>query len=372
MAMTEQEEISIDSANSTILTGATSASVENSMTNSLAKESVPGKSKGLVAKFASLSLLLKIAIISIIVAAGVLGGYYFGLLFDRMFVPPEETVQPLVTEESNLSILESPVLQDTNENVSNDDNNDEIDSGINSNENSNDDIDTIVDISLQNALLAYREYISVNRLFETDPGYEWSHTIKWSIENVLHAEFIDFDSDGIPELLLIIEHENISGIVVENAELYEIKHSILVLGFNGQVSMIYMDNLLNIPGCGNYYDISASANGIEYLVVNYNDHTDFFYEYLSLREGEFISEVYINYHEATGDLYINGEYVGNVMSDDVGDYIYDATDHLNLTMSYQLPAAYELRDYSEEDINYVKSALLSEIERMLNEIDSAG
>ena len=106
---------------------------------------------------------------------------------------------------------------------------------------------------LLSALHAYRAVLADIYDSGRDP---WVREAPMERVDRVYAELVDFDSDGVPELLLVIKPEmQVAGGIC----------SLYILRYTGQAELIYRGNMWASAGMG-YYALEDAANGEVYLV----------------------------------------------------------------------------------------------------------
>jgi hypothetical protein len=190
------------------------------------------------------------------------------------------------------------------------------------------------------ALIAYREILTMPQFVEV----EYHGILHWDINSILHAEIIDFDNDGIPELVLVIDTEPTFHWEIE-------VKTLIIYTYDGQVKIIFSGRMGRYLGAGSTYMLVYSTDNQIYLVDSGIDHGDSWFEYSTLHNGEWItvfqtSEI-INDETGGFDYYIDGNNV------DFQEYLYG--NPLNLT-DYSR-SLWDANDSPRNLLDYINSRL---------------
>jgi len=123
------------------------------------------------------------------------------------------------------------------------------------------------------ALAAYRDFLAAPQSIEASVEGSWivPHLgrVPWSIQDVRYAELIDFDNNGIPELVLYI---SLSIPADRRAEINEFEFNLfhrrlVVVGYNaGRAEVIYEGIVWGEGGTWAGIGFADSSTGLSYLV----------------------------------------------------------------------------------------------------------
>ena len=112
----------------------------------------------------------------------------------------------------------------------------------------------------QLALAAYRELLTTPQTMETEWGF-----VTWGIQDVLYAELVDFDNNGIPELVLLISYAVYDDGFIEWGGVFT-GRIIIVVGYAGRAEMLYSGVVWEDAGGFSWYTLATSPGGQSYLV----------------------------------------------------------------------------------------------------------
>ena len=132
-------------------------------------------------------------------------------------------------------------------------------------------------VTQEAALRAYREFVTVPQTMEVTYILEWDGSItrttwSWFPEDIRNAELVDFDNDGIYELVLSVFIPD-----------YVFAYGFVVVGFNGNVTFLFA----HTTGANVNSLTIASSENEKYLGALYNVRGWDRGKYNSFRDGSF-------------------------------------------------------------------------------------
>jgi len=158
--------------------------------------------------------------------------------------------------------------------------------------------------SEQSALAAYREFLSRQQYFDIrfayGERYIESQYIPWNINDVRFAELVDFDNDGIPELVLIVQ---LSASLPEYHPDFHYRYDweffmfgnprMFVVAYVEQAEIIQAVSLGGSIGAHSRIAIAYSSGGNAYFVRGFAETGGAIApterDFLALRHGEWVS-----------------------------------------------------------------------------------
>jgi hypothetical protein len=130
---------------------------------------------------------------------------------------------------------------------------------------------------------AYGDLLSANGMLTiADAG----SSMVVSARNIRFAELIDFDNDGVPELVLIVDVPNLAPDAPNNDH-----NTLLVLGFTDQITVLYRGAMYSQVSEISDYALATSTGGQTYLVKRLQDYSWSSNNYQSLRNGVWASNL---------------------------------------------------------------------------------
>jgi|GEM_PF-2516856 len=145
------------------------------------------------------------------------------------------------------------------------------------------------------ALIAYREFLTTPQTIYLEI---FDRVIPWEFEpsDIVHAELIDFDNDGVPELFIMLE-------IGFGDPTIMIPH--IVVGYNEGIEVLFgrlaWIAMTGFGGSGELFGLSVTEDGQTYIVRNFdeadtrNDENYTESEYFALKNGEFVSILTVAY-----------------------------------------------------------------------------
>ena len=211
-----------------------------------------------------------------------------------------------------------------------------------------------VDFTAEDALIAYNDFLLEIIATVGFRGDRWQ-------TGIINAFLIDFDNDGIPEL--VIEIHDASN------ELFGV--SILVLGYAGQLDVLHYATVWSDGGDSLFYYFAPFENGQHFLVgivgglyqPGYIDGNTEERHYLRLYNGKWIVEFnptviyvwefdeYLNrHHSIKHRIIVDGE----IITEDTLDMIYN---ELQITGLYHISRRHEERHTVQDVLTEIESRL---------------
>ncbi|MCL2366666.1 MAG: copper amine oxidase N-terminal domain-containing protein [Oscillospiraceae bacterium] len=152
--------------------------------------------------------------------------------------------------------------------------------------------------SEQSALAAYREFLNSTHKFS--PSDSGDQHIVWSLDNVRYAQLVDFDNDGIPELVLVVNfspslplgHPDFH--LHYSDEFFMFSNPIMfVVAYVEQAEIIQVVTLRGSLGAHSRIAIAYSSGGNAYFVRGFAETGGVIApterDFLALRHGEWVS-----------------------------------------------------------------------------------
>ena len=176
-------------------------------------------------------LILIICLLALLLVAGAAAWWLFLRDSEEKYIPTSEE-EDVPYQEEEIEEPEEPIIEaDTPDEQEEDD----------------------IAISLLSALQAYRAVL--NQLIDGGRN-PWTEESALAVFDRVYIELVDFDMDGIPELVVVITPEmQVAGGI----------GSLYVFRYAGWVELIYSGNLWGSAGWG-FYALETASNGETYLV----------------------------------------------------------------------------------------------------------
>jgi len=209
-------------------------------------------------------------------------------------------------------------------------------------------------LDLRAALTAYREFLVTPQTFER----EWGN-IYWDMGSILHAELVDFDNDGLPELFLIVEPNDDWAREIGQADLF-------VISYNGSPTIIYSMGLSSEGGQAWSAGLAYSSDGQVYF-IHIAGGTGMYdieeRDYRALRNGEWVSilttEIWSGWDSERQDFTLQHFYVNGIRVSE---------EQLNSSLAtLGITRTREFRAWGRFDIPKSIQGLLSELDSKLVE-----
>ena len=136
------------------------------------------------------------------------------------------------------------------------------------------------------ALIAFHSFLSnpQSMEFQLFAGGSEETTVSWDVNSLRHAELVDFNGDGVPELLIIPPREDIQMCV-----------PFAIIGYSGQIDVLFKTISWGDAGSSVIHDLAITSDGRKYLMRSMRESvislggssvtTNIFF---TLSEGEFI------------------------------------------------------------------------------------
>ena len=120
---------------------------------------------------------------------------------------------------------------------------------------------------VQSALVAYREFLMNPQSMEFDFA-GLANPISWDVNAIRHAQLVDFDNNGIPELVLAIRPSSF-----DRSEHYHHAGIIMVLKYRDGIELLYSEIRFYSGGVGSSFwnRIAIREDGGSYLASSYFD-----------------------------------------------------------------------------------------------------
>jgi len=134
--------------------------------------------------------------------------------------------------------------------------------------------------SEQSAITTYKDYLAKSHTIES-----WSGDLSWGTKDICYAELVDFDNDGVPEMLLVVN-------VTHPASMHYYERKVphvVVVGYAGSAKMLWSREMGYDAGDFFSVELAAGPDGRKYIVRcdTYLGHEPE-REYLALRSGVFV------------------------------------------------------------------------------------
>jgi hypothetical protein len=201
-------------------------------------------------------------------------------------------------------IIESAARQDDTANIQ-----DSEHDSIDTNEPTNPDDTSNTNGTERSVFEAYRNYISALQPFEVSYREQYSYLLQdfessfwdpdnsqrnssllsWSIQDIQFAELFDFNNDGTPELVLILNDSTLLFLNPQDDpyDLYRHMHVLIVLGYNdGYAEVLYKGLIERIGAAFACFTITTTAEGRSFLGMHLSyDSAYYCSEYFELING---------------------------------------------------------------------------------------
>ena len=146
------------------------------------------------------------------------------------------------------------------------------------------------------ALAAYRDFLATPQSIEASVEGSWNvphlGRLPWGIQDVRYAELIDFDNDGLPELVLYISLSIPAGRRAEfnEFEFNLFRRRLVIVGYNaGRAEVIYEGAVWGEGGMWEGIGFADSSTGLSYLVYMEGGGITTNRNFLALRNGRWES-----------------------------------------------------------------------------------
>jgi len=111
---------------------------------------------------------------------------------------------------------------------------------------------------------------------------EYDVTWDWSLQDILYAELIDFDNNGVPEMLLLIQWPQ---------DEYDVwNYTILVFSYTDYVVQIYSE----CQHATNHFGVAVSNSGQTYLVSGWFGNRPFGSTYYSFENDNWVAALVLD------------------------------------------------------------------------------
>jgi len=136
------------------------------------------------------------------------------------------------------------------------------------------------ELTEEHAFAAFREFLDAPQ-----PIIWGTRSISWGVQDVRYTELVDFDNDGIPEMVLVVSDSDFS------PESFDQRHWILVVGLVslGRADVLYSHSIGYSGPAEFWHEIAISSDGRVLLVSNLESNFSASSEFQVLDGGVFSS-----------------------------------------------------------------------------------
>ena len=170
----------------------------------------------------------------------------------------------------------------------------------------------IITPDMQSALIAYREF-----LLQEQSVTIGVHVERWNMDHIQHVELVDFDNDGVPELIVITRPPEWD--VTGHWGQAWAGSLITIWGYTGEVKLLFEGIIWGEGGQSENYELAIHIDGRTYLVTVFSElmaTSD--RDYFALINGEFVSRMARHTPLDTGavSFHVNGSPVSEAEFND--------------------------------------------------------
>ena len=214
------------------------------------------------------------------------------------------------------------------------------------------------------ALIAYHEFLSnpQSMVFRFRDREDMSWDLSWDVDMIRYAELIDFDGDGIPELLIVLPFSDRGDAPYGSP--------IIIVGYSGQIDTLYQSASWGEGGGWVQHEVAVASSSRNYLIHNVGEGgvgSRNEWTYFSLESGEFVPVLTtrrdITYIRSLEELLAGeeGERIEEfyVNSHSVNDsYFYETPyEYLNITDTYNFVPHWDEESNIHSLLRYIEERL---------------